>query len=235
MINTVLFDLDDTIYDHKYSRLCGLNILIKNHAILSKVPIEELEMEHEKILLGNYNHVLDGSLSIENSRLMRTYMLFKKYGINLTNDEAITYTNNYREEYHRNQRAIPGLYELMSLLHGSVKIGIVSNGINEIQVEKIKICGITNLIDFMIFSEDIQVRKPNREIFKAAIDKAASNYEQTVFIGDSWASDIIGASNCGIKTIWLNRYNQICPDKNLTFEINSYADPQSILDKIFCR
>lgn len=232
MIKTILFDLDDTIFDHKFSRLTALSTLKGKHPLISDIALEELEQEHERLLAGNYTKVLDGALTIKDSMIERTYLLFEKYDIKLTYNEAVKYTQIYKNVYDMNRRAIPKVKELMKHLKMSYNIGIVSNGIFELQDEKVKICEIEDMIDFMILSEDVKSRKPDRGIFEAALLKSGSKPEEAVFIGDSWVPDIVGASNCGIRTIWINRYNQDCPDCNLTYQIQSYNEITNILDYI---
>ncbi len=50
MIRAVLFDLDDTLFNHKYCRLCGLEALREKYPKLEAVSIQDLEKEHEKLL-----------------------------------------------------------------------------------------------------------------------------------------------------------------------------------------
>lgn len=229
MIKCVLFDIDDTIFDHKYSRICGLNALKDKHQAISYIPIEELEAEHEKLLMGNYLKMLDKQISFNDAINERIFFLFKKFGVELSADDTITYTQIYSDTYELNKRAIPGVIPLMKHIRNSVKIGIVSNGVYDMQYEKIKICGVENYIDFMLISEEVGVRKPDKAIFEAALKKAGVKPDETVFIGDSWNSDIEGALNCGIKAVWLNRYNAYYNDKNSVKEITSYDNMEEIL------
>lgn len=235
MIKTVLFDLDDTIFDHKHARLCALSSLKNNNLVISKISLDELEQEHENLLRGNYTKVLDKTLTLNDSMVERTFFLFKKYGVDLTIDEAIKYTELYKQAYDSNRRAIPGVKELIEKLRNHCRIGIVSNGLYEIQIEKVRVCEIEELIDFMILSEEVEAIKPDKIIFEEALKKADSRPEEVIFIGDSWTSDVLGALNCGIRTIWINRYNQQCPDSNLTYEINSFSNLYDyIMNKCTC-
>lgn len=233
MIKTVMFDLDDTVFDHKRSRLCALNALKNENKGICNIPLEDLEKEHEILLSGNYTKVLDKTLTMKKSMIERTYLLFKRYGITLSNDAAIKYTDIYKQAYENNRRATPKVKELIEILKQSVKVGIVSNGLFDIQVEKVKICQIEDIIDYMVFSEDVGARKPEKTIFETAMRKSNVKPEEAVFIGDSWESDIIGASNCGMKTIWLNRYKKNCPNSNLAYEIQSFDPIENILRYIF--
>lgn len=232
MIKCVLFDIDDTIFDHKYSRICGLNALKNIHQSISCVPIEELEAEHERLLMGNYLKTLDKQISFNDAICERIFLLFKKFGVELSEDNSKTYVQIYRDTYESNRRAIPGVIELMKHIRNFVKIGIVSNGIYDMQYEKLKICGAENYIDFMIISEEVGVRKPDKAIFAAALEKAGVKQDETVFIGDSWNSDIEGALNCGLKAVWLNRYNDVFKEMNSVKEITSYDNMEEILEFI---
>lgn len=234
MIKTVMFDLDDTIFDHKYSRQCALRMLQNDNQRFSEIPIEALEQAHGKLLQMNNKKILHGSLSIEESRQQIIYDLFKLFDIFLPAEKVREYSALSTSVYEKNHRPIPGVNALIDSLSSRVKIGIVSNGPHDIQVEKLDICRVADQIDFYIFSGDIKFMKPDPAIFEAALTKGKSKPEETIFIGDSWGADIVGATNLGIKAIWLSRYGQPCPDNNLALEINSYENPQSILDHIFC-
>jgi FMN phosphatase YigB (HAD superfamily) len=41
-LQLVLFDLDDTLFDHQYSRRCGLLALQQAYPSLASIPIETL-------------------------------------------------------------------------------------------------------------------------------------------------------------------------------------------------
>ena len=47
--------------------------------------------------------------------------------------------------------------------------------------------------------------KPHRKIFEYALGQAKVSKEETIFIGDDFEADIIGAKKAGIKTIWLKK------------------------------
>lgn len=232
MIKTVLFDLDDTIYDYKQARLCGLSALQLACPQLSAVSLEDLEREHESLLAAFYPKVLDGSVSLIDSLTQRTRLLFEKFGISVTDQEAAGYHSLYQKAYEHCRQAVPGVKKLMEALKPSYKIGVVTNGIYEIQIEKIEVCKVQDLIDFMILSEEVGSRKPDKVIFETALQKSGSKSEEAVFIGDAWDIDITGAANCGIKPIWLNRYNLVCPNPNIAYEIQSYDDMNGILEYI---
>jgi len=223
LIRTVLFDLDDTLFDHQHSRRCGLRVLQKSHSELDKISLEELEKEHEKFLSLNYPNVLDGKQSIVDGTIERIKKLCSIYGVTLSDEETKGTAELYRSAYATNRRAIPGSDKLLEYLSTYVMVGVVTNGLRTAQEEKLKACVLEKYIDVLIISEELGYRKPGRRIFEEALKRTYTTPREAIYVGDSWDFDIVPASGCGMKTIWLNRYGLECPDSALTTEINSYV------------
>lgn len=57
-------------------------------------------------------------------------------------------------------------------------------------------------------SEDAKSYKPRKELFELAMKATGLKPNEIIHIGDSISSDIKGASQLGIKTLWLNRFNK---------------------------
>ncbi len=74
-----------------------------------------------------------------------------------------------------------------------------------------------SLTPVMVFtSEDAKSYKPRSELFEMALKETNLKPKEVVHIGDSLNSDIKGASNSGINTIWINRNNKEIPDGVIT-------------------
>jgi HAD superfamily hydrolase (TIGR01662 family) len=234
MIKTVLFDLDDTLFDYQYSRRCGLKALQREYSQLRNISLEALEMEHEILLQGNFQQLLDKTITLSDAILERIYLLCLKYGLELSGADLERAANLYNAEYERTRGTIPGAMELLHhLVDRKIKVGVVTNGLTVLQEEKMKVCQIDNLIADVVVSEEVGFRKPDRRIFDAALKMMESKAEEIIFIGDSWATDITGAYRCGMKAIWLNRYGHQCPDPTMGAEINSFLPLEDLIKVIF--
>jgi HAD superfamily hydrolase (TIGR01549 family) len=182
-----------------------------------------LEKEHEKFLSLNYPNVLDGKQSIGDGTIERIKNLCSMYGVTVSDEEARVTTELYRSAYATNRRAIPGSNKLLEYLNTHARIGVVTNGLRTAQEEKLKACVLEKYIDVLIISEEVGYRKPDRRIFEEALKRTGTTPSEAIYVGDSWDFDIVPASGCGMKTIWLNRYGLECPDSSLTTEINTYV------------
>jgi len=223
MIKTVFFDLDDTLFDHRYSRRCGFMALKAMHPALSAADIRDMELFHEQLIRANYTKVLEGEISIHDAMTERICTVCTRFGLTLLPADIPETVRHYDAAYRKNRRAVPGSRDLLALLKEEVQVGIITNGFRDLQEEKIAICGISPLIDLLVISEEAGFHKPDKRIFQAALALADADPAESLYTGDSWNVDILPASACGMKAVWLNRYGQPCPDPSLAREITSYA------------
>jgi HAD superfamily hydrolase (TIGR01549 family) len=222
MIKTVFFDLDDTLFDHQYSRRCGFMALKAMHPALSSADLRDLETVHEQLIWANYDKVLDGDISIHDAMTERICTVCTRFGIALTPADIPETVRHYDAAYQKSRRAVPGSRELLVRLRKEAGTGIITNGFKDLQEEKIAICGISPLIDILVISEEIGIKKPDKRIFETALALAEADPAETVYVGDSWNIDILPAYSCGMKTVWLNRYGQPCPNPAIAREIISF-------------
>lgn len=61
-------------------------------------------------------------------------------------------------------------------------------------------------------SEDAKSYKPRKELFELALSTTGHGSDEVVHIGDSLSSDIKGANEVGIQTVWINRNNREVPE-----------------------
>ena len=81
-------------------------------------------------------------------------------------------------------------------------LGIVTNGRGQFQRRSIDGLNINKFFDVVIVSEEVQLRKPQPEIFRKAADRLDVQAGESIFIGDNPKADVIGAKNAGMKAIW---------------------------------
>ncbi|WP_052847954.1 HAD family hydrolase [Streptomyces avicenniae] len=64
----------------------------------------------------------------------------------------------------------------------------------------------------VVTSEDARAYKPRPEMFAAALDLLGCAPEDVLHVGDSYASDVLGARAVGIPAAWVNRSGRARPD-----------------------
>ena len=110
------------------------------------------------------------------------------------------------------------------------KIGILSNFDHaETAYKNLDRFNIINYFNKIIISEEIGYRKPNKITFEIALKELNSTAIDTIFVGDNYNCDILGASECSIDSIWLKT------DVNINYhsEIPKFIiDDLSYIEKI---
>jgi HAD superfamily hydrolase (TIGR01549 family) len=230
VLKAVLLDLDDTLFDHRYSSREALSVLKREFAHqLGKVPLDELELVNLEILNTIHVEVLTGTLSPDEARVKRFGMLLRKYGIDPSPRKLDGVAKLYRASYQLSRRAIPGAKDLLQALRDrGLKTAIVTNNLVDEQMDKLRHCELFDLIDCITISEEAGYVKPDVRIFETALTRLECKPDETVMIGDSWENDILGARAAGISGMWYNCYETEPPDKSVP-EIRSLEDSSAIL------
>jgi HAD superfamily hydrolase (TIGR01509 family) len=227
----VLFDLDDTLFDHQYSSRCGLAALCQRYPVLQQKPFAEIEGLYRDHLERLHRRVLEGLLSLDAARIERFRQVFLQCGAEVSDEAAADIAAQYHQVYFAVQRPLPGAIPLLTYLKkGGVNIAVVTNNLLKAQQRKLKDCGLEPYVDALIVSEKVGVTKPSPAIFEIALNRVWCVASEVVMVGDSWHADILGANNMGIRTLWLNRYDANCPDPDLAVEFHSFEPLAAFLD-----
>jgi putative hydrolase of the HAD superfamily len=106
--------------------------------------------------------------------------------------------------------AIPTLQELRSR---DVKVGLVSNA-TDLARKVLRNLDMERYFDSIIISSEVGFRKPQREIFQMAVDRAGTSPGRALYIGDRLATDVKGARRAGLNAILLDR-GDVYPDADV--------------------
>lgn len=114
-----------------------------------------------------------------------------------------------------------------------IKLGIITNGREDLQSSVIHACGLDKMIDVILISEVEMVKKPDPVIFNSAFDRLLLDPSTCAFIGDNPDADIKGAYDVGMKTIWKQNDFFPAPDKSITsFIFENFKELPSIIDRL---
>ncbi|WP_238709455.1 HAD family hydrolase [Natronorubrum halophilum] len=79
--------------------------------------------------------------------------------------------------------------------------GVLTNGAGHQQRAKLERHGLEAVVDAVIVSGDVGMRKPDRRIFDRA--RRALPADDYVYVGDSYEEDIVGARDAGFRTVYV--------------------------------
>jgi putative hydrolase of the HAD superfamily len=217
--------MDDTIFDHSMTCRRALTALRRTEPRLRGSSLQSVWHEYQRLLDLVQPDVLAGRVTVQQARIERFRRLAGFCGTEVSVDEATDFSRRYRAHYQELRRTVPGVRQVLERLHGRAVLGVVTNNEVAEQEEKLDHFGLRPLIDFMIVSAGVGVAKPDPGIFRLALERAGALPGETVMIGDSWRSDIVGARNTGIRPVWFNRFHLSPPDPWPVPELDSFRSP----------
>lgn len=223
-VTTVLFDLDDTLFDHRHARRAALRAVRDVLPPLGRFRLSDLDRVQERILTEVHrSQVLTGRLSVAESRVLRLGRWLREFGIELPRARVVRLAELRQSAYRENRRAVPGATALLRHLKSTgTAVGVVTNNLRSEQEEKLRVAGLAPWVDLLVCSEQVRATKPDPRIFGTALAGLRSRPGATVMVGDSWAEDIVGAAAVGIRPVWFHRDVRRRPSTPPARELRSF-------------
>ena len=201
MIKTVIFDIDDTMYDYEHGNRLGLEAL-KNYCIL------HLEITgttfHRTLKEANERMTAklgSGNAAIHN-RLPRFQTMLEILEKPLF-PHAVQMCHTYWDTLIGDMKPEPGLQEFMkSLKEQGIRIGVGTNMTAYVQFKKLERLNITSMIDFLVTSEETGAEKPDPDFYRCCVEKAGCLPGECLFIGDGLKGDVLAPQECGLHALW---------------------------------
>lgn len=199
MIKGILFDLDATLTNRIQSAYEMYRTVVKE-----EVPdMDEDSLAFETIVQRMMLWDEYGSIEKEHvfSRLKNTF---------IPHLNVEKWSERWFEEFYKHLVLQDQCKEVLTELKEKYKLGIVTNGRAETQRKKIEFLGLEPYFETILISGEYGVAKPHPEIFLEAAKNLHLEASEIAFVGDTFASDIVGAIQAGMKPIWFSR-EHLCP------------------------
>lgn len=99
---------------------------------------------------------------------------------------------------------------LRDLRGRGLRLGVVSNW--DTRLKRIGAgLGLDRLVDFLVISAEVGVRKPDPRIFEEALRRAGVRPEEALHVGDLPDEDVEGARRAGVRPVLIEREKRIAP------------------------
>jgi YjjG family noncanonical pyrimidine nucleotidase len=202
----ILFDLDGTLMDfNKGEASAFIDTMMHFKAY---TPSRE-EISHFSYLNERLFHQFAKG---EMTRIEFQEKRFKEIMEYLDMDGDISLFNKYYVESLKYQADLfDGVVDVLEELSKKYRLFIASNGMNQVQIKRLKKAGIYDYFEKIYISEIIGYNKPDKEFFEYIIkDIKDDNRKEYIMIGDRYDTDIMGAKKVGIDGILLSKENKDC-------------------------
>lgn len=122
----------------------------------------------------------------------------------LAPEDPIRAARVFRKKSRKSLKLYKGVRKLLNELKGKgAKIYLLSNAQVCFTLEELKILRIYDLFDGIELSSDFGKKKPSAEFFGHIIAKYALDRGNTVYVGNDFNSDILGAKKAGLNAVYI--------------------------------
>ncbi len=213
-IKLVGFDLDDCLYDStglsEKARIKGIEAMIKVGLKIdfnkARKILQEIVKEYGSNSSKHYNYFVRRLNELEKDVPHISYSHQIKF--------IAAAVMAYHDEKTNTIRLFDDVKDcLLRLRTMSIKTAIITDGLPIKQYEKILRLGLEELIDLVVISDEIGIRKPNPKLFDYCLKKFQLTGEETIYIGDRIEKDIIPAKLNNMYSILILRGGKYDPYK----------------------
>lgn len=211
MIQGVVFDLDDTLYEQQAPFAEAV------HTIFPAFPTEKMNslfirFRHYSDL--HYMKSITGEWSLEKMRYERIRLALADFDFISTDSNLEKFQAAYDQALQSISLPSEIVASLDFLTQQKTPLGIITNGPVDRQKDKLNALQLTRWIDSenTLISDGVQIQKPDPEIFHLMEKQLNLSAESLLYIGDSFDNDVIGAKAAGWSVWWFNHQGRKIPN-----------------------
>ena len=194
----LLFDADNTLWDFSAAEASALELTLRNRDIDWS---DEVLGQYREINHRAWREFEDGVLPKEQLRTIRFQRLLEHYRADHPAEEL---SFDYRTYLSESTHMLDGALDLLQDLQGKYRLGLITNGLKEVQRPRLANTKLEQYFEFVVISDEIGVAKPHAPFFDyayARMDRADKS--SVLVIGDNPNADVGGALNYGFDACWL--------------------------------
>ena len=207
----VLIDLDDTLFDYPKTEKEAFRNTFEELGFFVESELgnakkeeiyEKIKDRYKDVNLQLWKDLEKGAVDKDRLMVVRFEKIIEEFDLKYDPYEM---SELYLKKLGEGIFPFEATEKLCEYLHSKYKVGIVTNGIKEVQHSRIENSTIVKYIDKIIISDEVGVNKPDKRIFEYAMNYfEIMDKSEVIMIGDSLGADIKGGQNAGIDTCWVN-------------------------------
>lgn len=207
----LLLDLDGTILDHEAASRTAILAALRESSLSYEADVSIPLSRWHDIEARHFERYLDGELTFEEQRVVRTREFLASYGVyGLDEPALLQWFDRYRSLYEGAWHVFDDVHPFLravATLEVVPALAVVTNGDVKQQASKLESLGL-DWIE-LYTSSTLGARKPDKAIFRSVCDALEIEPAAAWFIGDNHEADAMGAQGAGLHGIWLDRRGRV--------------------------
>ncbi len=205
-VKSIFFDLDGTLWDY---RACSEYVMDVGVTRLNEL-YEYCELPENCAGMLNaalLDLVIEGGLKslAQASYSQRFRKLLMRCGIpdDGLSDRIGSHCHAVRRLSVRSFLKDDAYETLNRLKNRNISVGVLTNGTPGLKRNIIELLGLRDILDHIVLAEAEGCVKPSPRLFSRCIELAGAAPAETLFVGDSFFTDLLGAKRAGAKAVLL--------------------------------
>ncbi|GIH71922.1 HAD family hydrolase [Sphaerimonospora thailandensis] len=208
MIRAILFDLDETLFDHRdavaHGVTCWTESISPGHKLLAQTPSLWRELEDKHLPAWH-----SGECSFEEQRRRRLREFCVRLGLPVPPNLDAAFAD-FLTHYETAWAAFPDAAPVLDVLRDSgrgLTLAVLTNGVPVQQEAKLRRLGLLDRLDPVLTPDSLGGRfKPEPECYLRAAAKLGLRPDEVLLVGDNLELDAIGPTRVGMHGVWLDRH-----------------------------
>lgn len=190
----ILFDADETLFS--FDAFTGLK------QVFAELGVEFTKADHLEYELINqplWSAYQNGEIDVTHLQEARFAKWGERVGV-----APLELNRRFSMTMAKVCQPFAGMEQTIKALASKAKLGIITNGFEDMQQIRLDNTGLSEYFQFVVVSETVGVAKPDVGIFQHAFSLMGQvDKSHILMVGDNPESDIKGGNNAGIDTCWL--------------------------------
>ncbi len=195
----ILFDADNTLFDFSLAETAALADTFRDLGLEYRQQHADL---YRTINAAIWVEFEQGRIDAARLRVERFARLIQ--AADLAADPQ-AFSQAYLPNLASCAQLLPGAEELVRSLQGTYRLGLVTNGLQDVQRPRLRASLLAASFEVVVISEEIGAQKPETAFFDVAFDRMGQPPRDVVLlVGDALSADIGGGNAYGLDTCWYN-------------------------------
>lgn len=234
MHRNFLFDLDQTLLDFHASEKKALGIVLRKNGLSFSDEIYQAFKAYNKFL---WLELEKGNISRKELFIKRFQDVFERCEGDKTALDPLKVNDDFIRTMSVNGVLMDGALDFVKRLKENIpdsRIYIASNGATINAKGRIASTGLDKYIDGLFISEDMGVTKPDAAFFDMCLEEIAEPKTTCIMIGDSLSSDMLGAKNASLDSVWFmpsGNAEELMKEYDIDYQAGSFEELYDVLKK----
>ncbi|MBE3012827.1 HAD family hydrolase [Microbispora sp. NEAU-D428] len=232
MIRAILFDLDETLFDHRravaHAATRWTESVCPGHELLPETPALWLDLEDKHLPAWHA-----GECSFAEQRRRRLLEFCRRLGLPEPADPGAAFAA-FLTHYESAWAAfadVPETLDALAALDDAPVLGVLTNGVAVQQEAKLRRIGLMDRMEVVLTPDALGAFKPAPQCYREAAAKLGLRPQEVLMVGDNLLLDAVAPTRVGMHGVWLDRYRaEPCTSSPAVPRITTLRDLPDVLD-----